>query len=189
MSDTTAEGGELRTVMDVVDTLEELVGSGRRVPFTPSIVVNEEEILELVDRIRVSLPEDLVAAQHTVEEREQLLARAAREALETSTRAEHAAAALTERAVEEAERVVREAQARAADLIAENAITRSATDRARMVVDEAEQHAAAQRSAADDYTREVMGRLAEQLERWLGTVREGLGTLPEAPPEKRRRKR
>lgn len=189
MTDTTGEAADLGTVMDVVDTLEELVGSGRRVPFTPSIVVNEEEILELVDRIRVSLPEDLMAARHTVEEREQLLERAARDAAGTSTRAERDAAAVTARAVEEADRVAREAHARAAELIGESAITRAATERARILVEEADQHAAAQRSAADDYAREVMSRLAEQLERWLGTVREGLGTLPEAPSGKRRGKR
>jgi vacuolar-type H+-ATPase subunit H len=170
-------GDEVGTVIDIVDTLEELVGSARRLPFTPSVVVNEEEILELVDRIRVALPDDLVSARHTLDERDQVLARAEREVGEAVTRAE-----------EEAARVVREAAARAAALVDEHAIVTSATEHARALVADAEQHAAAQRSGADDYAREVMQRLEEQLDRWLGTVREGMQALPE-PPRPRGRRR
>src|ERR1700736_839715 len=50
---------ELTAAIDLVDALEDLVGGARRLPFTPSVVVNEEEILELVDRIRLALPDDL----------------------------------------------------------------------------------------------------------------------------------
>ena len=169
---------ELGTVVDIVDALEELVGSARRLPFTPSVVVNEEEILELVDRIRVALPDDLVTARHTLDERDQIL-----------ERAEHEVAEVTARAEEEAARVVREAQAQAASLVAEHEIVAAATGQARALVSDAEQHAAAQRTAADDYAREVMQRLEEQLERWLGTVREGMQSLPQPPrPRGRRRK-
>ena len=33
------------TVIDLVDQLEELVSTGRRVPFTAGVVVNEDEVL------------------------------------------------------------------------------------------------------------------------------------------------
>ena len=175
-----ASGDEVTTVLDVVDTLEELVGAARRVPFTTTVVVNEEEILELVDRIRVSLPDDLRSARDALDERDEMLERAGREAAETIARA-----------AEEAERVVREARAEAERLVADHAIVATATEHARDTVEEADRHAAAQRAAADDYAREVMRRLEEQLERWLGTVREGLSALPAAetaaPPRRRRR--
>ena len=171
-------GDDLGTVVDIVDTLEELVGSARRLPFTPSVVVNEEEILELVDRIRVGLPDDLMQARHTLDEREQLLERAARDAEEIVARAQ-----------EEAERLVREAEARASALVAENAITSRAAEQARVALTDAEQQAAAERNAADDYARDVMLRLEGQLANWLVTVREGLDALPRAPEAPRRRKR
>jgi hypothetical protein len=169
---------EIGTVMDIVDTLEELLGGARRLPFTPSVVVNEEEILELVDRIRVALPDDLMSARHTLDERDQMLERVQREI-----------AGATGRAEEEAARVLREAQAQAAALVEEHVILRTASDKARALVADAEQHAAAQRSAADDYAREVMHRLEEQLDRWLATVREGLQTLPQPPESARGRRR
>jgi cell division septum initiation protein DivIVA len=180
---------EIGTVVDIVDTLEELVGGARRLPFTPSVVVNEEEILELVDRIRVALPDDLMSARHTLDERDQMIERAEREIADATERADREIAEATARADEEAARVLREAEARAAALVGEHAIVRTATDRARALIADAEQHAAAQRSAADDYTREVMHRLEEQLERWLGTVREGLQTLPQPPTAEKGRRR
>ncbi len=178
MSTSPPNSDELGTVVDIVDTLEELVGAARRLPFTPSVVVNEEEILELVDRIRVALPDDLVSARHTLDERDQIL-----------ERAEHEVADVTARAEEEAARLVREATAQAAQLVDEHAIVTSATEQARALLADAEQHGLAQRAAADDYAREVMQRLEEQLERWLATVREGLNSLPQPPaPRGRRRK-
>ncbi|MGH7722384.1 MAG: hypothetical protein ACRENL_06045 [Candidatus Dormibacteria bacterium] len=172
-------GDELSAVLDIVDTLEELVGVARRLPFTPSVVVNEEEILELVDRIRVALPDDLVSARHIVDERAQMLERAERDVGEVAARAEQDAA-----------RLLREAQAQAASLIGEHAIVSAATEQARALVADAEERAAAERTAADDYAREVVQRLEAQLERWLGTVREGLQSLPPQPqPRGRRRKR
>jgi hypothetical protein len=166
------------TVLDIVDTLEELVGGARRLPFTPSVVVNEEEILELVDRIRVALPDDLTTARHTVDERDEMLDRAAREAAEMTARVE-----------EEAARRVREAQAQAAALVDEHAIVLTATAKAHELVAEGQAQAASERAAADDYAHEVMQRLEDQLERWLGTVREGMQSLPQKAPPGRRRKR
>ncbi len=171
-------GDELGTVVDIVDTLEELVGAARRLPFTPSVVVNEDEILELVDRIRVALPDDLITARHTVEERDEMLERATREAAELIARAE-----------EEAARKVREAQAQAAALVDQHAILLTATEKAHQLVAEAEQEAASERAAADDYAHAVMQRLEDQLERWLATVREGLQSLPQKAQPARRRKR
>jgi len=172
-------GDELTTVVAIVDLLEELLGSARRLPFTPSVVVNEEEILELVDRIRVALPDDLVSARHTLDERDQILGRAEREVAEVSSRAE-----------QEATRLVGDATAQATALVDDHAVLRTASEQARALVADADQHATAQRAAADDYAREVMQRLEEQLERWLTTVREGVASLPQAAaPRPRRRKR
>ncbi|HEY7925907.1 MAG TPA: hypothetical protein VIG86_00635 [Candidatus Dormibacteraeota bacterium] len=179
MSQTTPPAGdELGTVVDIVDTLEELVGGARRLPFTPSVVVNEDEILELVDRIRVALPDDLITARHTLDERDEMLERTTREAAEVNARAE-----------EEATRLVSEAKAQAATLVDQHAILLTATEKAHQLVAEAEQQAASERTAADDYAHAVMERLEDQLERWLGTVREGLQSLPQKPQAGRRRKR
>ena len=176
-------------VLDILDTLEEMVGTARRVPLTSNVVVNEEDIVELVDRIRVSLPDDLRAARHALEAREQLMDRATQEAQSLTERTARDTTELSQRSTEEAERTIREARARAEELVADHAVTRDATERARTLVAEAEAYAADQRGQADAYAREVVTRLAEQLERWLDTVRGGLVPAPGDDPPARRRRR
>lgn len=174
----TATGEELVTVVEIIDTLEELVTTGRRVPFTPSVVVNEEETLELIDRVRVALPDDLVEARHTLEERDRLLERAEREASE-----------VVDRARQDAERIVREAHELAATLVDQHALLRTANEQAAELVAEAERQATSERTAADDYARDVMQQLEDQLAKTLATVRQGLEALPRPAAETGRRRR
>ena len=64
------------SIIDVIDQLEGLLAGGRRVVFTPNVIVNEEEALELIDRARLELPEELKQAHWTAQERERLIAEA-----------------------------------------------------------------------------------------------------------------
>ena len=100
------------TVIDLVDQLEELVSTGRRVPFTAGVVVNEDEILELVDRTRLALPDELMQARHLLEDQRRLL-----------TEAEQEAERILSRAESEVDRVVAEAQARAAVMVRDHALS------------------------------------------------------------------
>jgi len=166
-------------VLAVVDELEELVTTARRVPLSASVMVNEDEVLELVDRIRLALPGELVQARHLAEDRDRMIATAEREAEQLLSRAEH-----------EAERLVRDASERAASMVAAHELTRQARAHAEAAAAEAEGRAAMVRSEADSYAREVMAKLEEQLGRALATVRKGIEALPRpAAATSRRRAR
>ena len=72
-------GNEL-TALDIVDDLEDLVSSARRVPLSANVIVNEDETLELIDRLRLGLPDELTQARHTLEDRARIVAAAEQEA-------------------------------------------------------------------------------------------------------------
>ena len=169
-------GNEL-TALDIVDDLEDLVSSARRVPLSANVIVNEDETLELIDRLRLGLPDELTQARHTLEDRARIVAAAEQEAEQTLAGAE-----------QEASRLLREATERAAAMVTESAITQQAQARATQLLAEAEEQAAAIRGEADAYARDVMKQLEEQLMRAVTTVRKGIDTLP-APPGSRRRRR
>src|ERR1700688_4720548 len=76
------------TVIDLVDQLEELVSTGRRVPFTAGVVVNEDELLELIDRTRLGLPDELMQARHLLEDQRRVVVEAEQEAERILSRAE-----------------------------------------------------------------------------------------------------
>src|SRR5580704_19150424 len=97
------------TVIDLVDQLEELVSTGRRVPFTAGVVVNEDEVLELIDRTRLGLPDELMQARHLLEDQRRVVLEAEQEAERILSRAEA-----------EAARMVGEAEARVAVMVGDH---------------------------------------------------------------------
>jgi DNA anti-recombination protein RmuC len=56
--------------------LEDVLAEGRRIPFSGRLMVDEERILDIIDRMRVTVPEELKQARRIVQEQERLLAEA-----------------------------------------------------------------------------------------------------------------
>lgn len=67
-------------ILYLVDRLEELVGVGKRVPFSTRVMVEEEEFLAIVDQLRATVPNDVRQAQRIIREREAVIAGAQAEA-------------------------------------------------------------------------------------------------------------
>lgn len=67
-------------ILYLVDRLEELVGIGKRVPFSGRVMVEEEEFLGLVDQLRVAVPNEIKQAQRIIKERENIVGEAQAEA-------------------------------------------------------------------------------------------------------------
>ncbi len=61
---------------DLIDELEDAVADGRRVPFSGRLLVDEERILAIIDRMRVAIPEEQKRARRIVQEQERLIAEA-----------------------------------------------------------------------------------------------------------------
>lgn len=61
---------------DLIDELEDALAEGRRVPFSGRLLVDEERILDIIDRMRVAIPEEQKRARRIVQEQERLIAEA-----------------------------------------------------------------------------------------------------------------
>jgi hypothetical protein len=70
--------GEVRAIeLDhLIDELEEVLAQGRRVPFSGRLLVDEEQMLDIIDRMRVAVPEELKQARRVVAEQDRLLSEA-----------------------------------------------------------------------------------------------------------------
>jgi F0F1-type ATP synthase membrane subunit b/b' len=143
------------SIIDLLDRLEALVNQSRRVPLTPNIVVNEEEILDALDQIRVGMPEEIKEARMVLETRESRL----------------------REAQEQAEQIVLAAQERAERLTDDHEVTRRANAEADEIMTDARERSRKMRRDADDYARERMEELETQLSTALNQVRRGLETL------------
>jgi hypothetical protein len=98
-----------------IQQLEDLVRDAKSMPLSSSALLNRDEVLELVEQMKASLPEEVKQARWVVRDREELLAKARRDAEATvdQGRAEQLRLAgheaVVQRAKEEAERIVQDA--------------------------------------------------------------------------------
>jgi hypothetical protein len=139
----------------LLEQLEDVLAAGSHVPLTSRILVDDQELLDIIDQIRVSIPDEIKAARRLTEERDQVIADA------------HA----------EADQVLRDADVRAAERLAEHALVRAAQDRAADIEERAMRQAADIRREADAYAYKVLQKLREQISTVAQTVDRGIGEL------------
>lgn len=142
-------------ILHLVDRLEELVNSARQVPLTHNIVIDEDRLIDLIDQMRVSIPDEVKKAQKTLADKDKIMAQAKEEAERTLMVAR-----------EERERM----------LLREN-VAVAAQNKAEQIIEQAKQDAEAIRADADSYVLETLTDLETQLERILQQARNGLSLI------------
>jgi cell division septum initiation protein DivIVA len=141
--------------MFFVERLEGMLTSGKKLPLTSSVVLDQAAALELIDELRQAIPEEVQAARRVRAEGERIL----------------------ERAGEEADLIVARARDEAARLIAAEGLTAQAEAESRRLVAEAEADAAEVRRGADEYAADVLIRLEAEVSRLLGQIQRGIDAL------------
>lgn len=142
-------------IQHLVDRLEQLLNDSTRLPLSAYLLVNEDRIYNLIDQMRVAIPEEIKRANRIEAEKDRLLAHAN----------------------EEAERVRNLAKQEANELVSRDSITMSSQQRADNILERARRDAEALRNDADGYVLEVLTKLEEDLLRSLAVVRNGLNKV------------
>lgn len=138
-------------VVDLLDRLENLLESSTRIPFMNKALVDNLAALEIVDQIRISLPE-------SVKQAEAMLAEAAR---------------VVGEAKEEAARTISEANERLRSMIKGTEIVKLAEEEAAATLERAREEARGIRAGADEYADQVLADLEETLEKIGKVIRHG----------------
>jgi hypothetical protein len=99
-------------ILHLIDRLEELFNESRPIPFTHNVVVDEDRMLDLIDQMRVAIPEEVKKAQQLLAQRDRILAQAQEEANRTLSLAREKSDVLVER-----DAIVQAAQVRAEEII------------------------------------------------------------------------
>ena len=60
-------------IFTLLETLEDLIENGKKVPFSEKAIVDQNEVLDLIKEIRLKLPDELKQAKWVKEERERIL--------------------------------------------------------------------------------------------------------------------
>ncbi len=67
-------------VLVLIDKLDDLVHNAKPVPLTDQVRVDKEEIYDILDQMRATIPEEIKQARWIVKERQEMLAEAKKEA-------------------------------------------------------------------------------------------------------------
>lgn len=142
-------------ILNLIDRLEELFNASRAVPFSRNILVDEDKFLDLIDQMRVSIPEEIKNSQKMLSDRDRTLAQAQ----------------------EQAQRTIRMAREQSADILERDSMVEEAKIRGERVLEQARLDAEATRLEADEYVLEALTNLEREMERTLSQIRNGMREL------------
>jgi len=142
-------------ILHLIDRLEELLNQSRPFPFTHNVMIDEDRMLDIIDQMRVAIPEEIKKAQQVLNQRDRILAQAQEEANRTISIAREKQDQMVER-----DSIVQAAHAKANEVLALAQVERSNS-----------------RQEADEYALETLRRLEMELERFLNQVRNGISVL------------
>ena len=154
-------------ILYLVDRLEELVGIGKRVPFSGRVMVEEEQFLTLVDQLRIAVPNEIKQAQRVIREREHIIA----EAQEEAARILDAARKRAEYYVSQ-EGILNEARQQAEEIL------RTADEKRKRALGEIDVYAVDQFNKVEDALREGMAlidRAVRETAESLNQARDAVG--------------
>ncbi len=142
-------------ILHLVDRLETMLSKGWRIPFTSNIVVQEDAFLDIIDQMRITIPDEVKQAKRLGAERERII----------------------EQARQEADRIVATAHEKIDALVESQEVVKQAEQRAQSTSEEANRSAEQIRKDADKYVVEVLSNLEEELLQLITTVRNGIHRL------------
>ncbi|MDP2974867.1 MAG: hypothetical protein Q8N45_01510, partial [Anaerolineales bacterium] len=84
-------------ILHLVDRLEELFNGCRPIPLTHNVIVDEDRFLDIIDQMRISIPEEVKKAQQIYSQKDRVLAQAQEEVNRTLALAREKADQLVEK--------------------------------------------------------------------------------------------
>ncbi|HET9912844.1 MAG TPA: hypothetical protein VFQ13_13190 [Anaerolineales bacterium] len=144
-------------ILQLIDRLEELFNESKNFPFTKNVMVDEDRMLDIIDQMRIAIPEEVKKAQQLLGQRDRVLAQAQ----------------------EEANRTLEIARQKADQLVSKDMVVQEAQRRADQILAQARAEAETTRVDADDYVIQSLTQLQEELERIANQVNNGVRTVKE----------
>jgi len=139
-------------ILQLIDRLEELFNESKNIPLTRNVMVDEDRMLDIIDQMRIAIPEEVKKAQQLLGQRDRVLAQAQ----------------------EEANRTLELARQKADQLVTKDMVTQEASRRAEQILAQVRGEAENIRADADDYAMNSLTQLQDELERITNQVSNGI---------------
>lgn len=147
-------------ILHLVDRLEELFNESKPIWFTHSVVVDEDRMLDLIDQMRVTIPEEIKKAQLLLAQRDRILAQAQ----------------------EEANRTIALAREKAEKLVENDPVTQGAQIKAEQIIAQARLDSEQTKRETDTYILDSLAGMEQELEKITAQVKNGISALQKEKP-------
>ena len=149
-------------ILHLVDRLEELFINSKPIPLSRNVVVDENAFMDIIDQMRISIPDEIKKAQQVIAQKDRILAQAQ----------------------EEANRTVSIAREKSERMVEKSDVYQSAQSKADDIIRQAELDAEQSQHDADRYVVDTLAGLERELKRILAQVENGINSLkPEETEE------
>ena len=140
-------------VLVLIDKLDDLIHNAKRtmLPGSDQVRLDREEVYDILDQMRATIPEEIKQARWIVKERQEMLAEAKREA----------------------ERIVKEARDKQEQLVSQEEVVKMAERSADDIIEDARGREREIRLGAEDYADEILNTLEVNLSKFIAAVQRG----------------
>ena len=142
-------------ILHLIDRLEELVDHGWRLPFRSRVAISEDMFLNIIDQMRITIPQEIKQAKDIQREKDKYVAQA------------H----------EEARRILAQAREDAVKELDEHKLKIAAEAQAEAILKRAQLEAAQIRAGADEYAETRLKELSQQVAQLHTVIQNGIQAL------------
>ncbi len=133
--------------LELLDELEDIIDKGASVPFSGRCLLERDELLDVLQELKLKLPEDLKQAKWIKEERQRIL----------------------QEAQAEADEIIKTVEKKAVSMVDENEITKQAIAQGKQIVERATAEAQAISDSAYNYSDNLLETVEKVV---LGSMKE-----------------
>lgn len=135
-------------IMEIIELMEEAVDKAPTVPFSGKILLDKEDIMDYIQEMRLSYPDEVKEAKWVKEERQRIIA-------EAEGRADS---------------MIKNAESKMLQMVDENEISKQAQEYATGLVEDAKAQASKLVTDSDQYADDILGDIERRLEMLLKKV-------------------
>lgn len=136
-------------IEDLIDSLEDMIHDAVRVPFGKKSMIDVDKVAEIVADIRIALPTEIKQAQNVVQDKNNIISEAKREA----------------------EMIVRKAEQRREELIESSDIMKEARRRSTEIISQAQNRSTDLRVSTNEFADKMLGRIENLLAGDINNIR------------------
>ena len=160
------EKGDIIDIINIIDRIETLIETSKSVPVSGNVLVDKTKAMELVDQLRLAIPQEVRSAEEVLSSKDHIINQAQADARHTKSKAED----------EFRQRLDQNELVALAETRAEETM-KDAEQRSARILEHSEAEARSRRTDADTYALRSLRALERELAVLSGSVRKGIDVL------------